>query len=196
VADRLRPGAGAPHWSGDILYGYGVVGLLLFPLRNVKARNLTITGGIIIVLHSAQNIGGGFGIREMIGARQWRTRNCRPLARHSTPTRRRCSRIGAANLPLRSSQAALFEFTMFFQFLFLDVLGMFGAGYGTGQGRRVRCLAQLWVLFGAGWDRIRHRASLTIGRRSTGSPVASRFLQRWRTADPDFCAVGHRSMWL
>ncbi|MSV31638.1 MAG: DUF418 domain-containing protein, partial [Bryobacterales bacterium] len=34
------------------------------------------------------------------------------------------------NLPLRSGEAAMFEFTMFFQFLFLDVLAMLVMGMG------------------------------------------------------------------
>lgn len=37
------------------------------------------------------------------------------------------------NLPLRSGEAAMFEFTMFFQFLFLDVLAMLVMGMGLAK---------------------------------------------------------------
>ena len=52
-------------WSGDILYGYGVVGLLLFPLRKLSAKALIITGSVIILIHSLQGIGAGAGIGEL-----------------------------------------------------------------------------------------------------------------------------------
>jgi uncharacterized protein len=144
-------------WSGDILYGYGVVGLLLFPLRNVKARNLIVTGAFIIVLHSAQNVGAGFGIREMMSkaveAEKLQAAGTKldadqkkaiadwgMLREMFAPPKEVVDKEIAdhrggygANLPLRSSQAALFEFTMFFQFLFLDVLGMLVLGMGLAK---------------------------------------------------------------
>lgn len=43
-------------WAGHILYGYGVVGLLRFPLRRLSAKALIITGTVLIPLHSLQGI--------------------------------------------------------------------------------------------------------------------------------------------
>jgi uncharacterized protein len=37
-------------WSGDILYGYGVAGLLLFPFRRLKARTLIVTGLVVLAI--------------------------------------------------------------------------------------------------------------------------------------------------
>ncbi len=49
-------------WPGDILYWYGLIGLLLFPLRNLKARTLIIAGVALIVV--------GIGIGAMKHQRQ------------------------------------------------------------------------------------------------------------------------------
>jgi uncharacterized protein len=40
-------------WPGDILYYYGVVGLLLFVFRNVTPRKLIIAGAVIMVLQTS-----------------------------------------------------------------------------------------------------------------------------------------------
>ncbi len=37
-------------WGGDILYGYGVAGLLLYPFRRQSARFLTIAGLLVLAL--------------------------------------------------------------------------------------------------------------------------------------------------
>src|SRR6266446_3351724 len=37
-------------WSGDILYGYGVAGLLLFPFRHLPARTLIIAGLVVLAI--------------------------------------------------------------------------------------------------------------------------------------------------
>ena len=44
-------------WAGDIVYGYGYGGLLLFPRRRLSAKALIITGTVLILLHSLQGIG-------------------------------------------------------------------------------------------------------------------------------------------
>jgi len=43
-------------WSGDILYYYGVVGLLLFVFRNVAPRKLVAASAIIMILQSAVSV--------------------------------------------------------------------------------------------------------------------------------------------
>jgi uncharacterized protein len=43
-------------WEGDILYYYGVAGLMLYPLRKVTARWLVLTGLFILAAHVPQNL--------------------------------------------------------------------------------------------------------------------------------------------
>jgi len=47
-------------WAGDILYAYGLFGLLLIPMRNVSPRKLFITAGVALVLLSLGMVGQGF----------------------------------------------------------------------------------------------------------------------------------------
>jgi uncharacterized protein len=51
-------------WWGDILYAYGLCGLLIFSLRNVAPRKLLITAGVSLVLLSLMMVGLGFGRRS------------------------------------------------------------------------------------------------------------------------------------
>ena len=59
---------GAVHgwliWAGDILYAYGLFGLLLVPMRNVSPRKLLITAGVALVLLSLAVVGQGFSRRS------------------------------------------------------------------------------------------------------------------------------------
>jgi uncharacterized protein len=59
---------GAVHgwliWAGDILYAYGLFGLLLIPMRNVRPRRQLITAGVSLVLLSAAVVGQGFSQRS------------------------------------------------------------------------------------------------------------------------------------
>lgn len=137
-------------WAGDILYGYGVVGLLLFPLRRLRARTLIIAGSVIILVHSLQGIGAGYGIAQLKAqaerADQSPTRSVEDLQAQAqwaglvqifaTPPDAVQKEIAThrggwlGNLVQRSGEAALLEFTLFFQFLLLDVLGMLVMGMG------------------------------------------------------------------
>ena len=63
-------------WAGDILYGYGVIGLLLFPLRNLKPKTLIITGLVLIALHSLQGIGVLRHWRNGAEGESRRTKSC------------------------------------------------------------------------------------------------------------------------
>jgi uncharacterized protein len=59
---------GAVHgwliWAGDILYSYGLFGLLLIPMRNVRPRRQLITAGVFLVLLSLAFVGQGFSQRS------------------------------------------------------------------------------------------------------------------------------------
>jgi uncharacterized protein len=46
-------------WAGDILYAYGLFGLLIAPMRNVTPRKLFITAGVALLLLSAAMAGRG-----------------------------------------------------------------------------------------------------------------------------------------
>jgi uncharacterized protein len=140
-------------WMGDILYGYGVIGLLLFPLRNLKPKTLIVTAFILIGLHSLQGIGAGIGIAEM--AQKARAAEQAPAP--STEEKKALTEWKAlremfapepaevkkeieihrggwmGNLARRSAEAVAFEFTMFFQFFFLDILAMQILGMGLAK---------------------------------------------------------------
>jgi uncharacterized protein len=51
-------------WAGDILYAYGLFGLLVFPMRNVSPRKLLITAGVAVVLLTLAMVGQGFSLRS------------------------------------------------------------------------------------------------------------------------------------
>src|SRR5688572_8924435 len=51
-------------WAGDILYAYGLFGLLIVPMRNVSPRKLLITAGVALLLLSLAVIGLGFSQRS------------------------------------------------------------------------------------------------------------------------------------
>jgi uncharacterized protein len=51
-------------WAGDILYAYGLFGLLIVPMRNVSPRKLLITAGVFLLLLSLAVVGQGFSQRS------------------------------------------------------------------------------------------------------------------------------------
>ena len=51
-------------WAGDILYSYGLFGLLIVPMRNVAPRKLLITAGVALTLLSLAVVGRGFSHRS------------------------------------------------------------------------------------------------------------------------------------
>jgi uncharacterized protein len=59
---------GAVHgwliWAGDILYAYGLFGLLIVPMRNVAPRKLFITAGVALLLLCLAVVGLGFKQRS------------------------------------------------------------------------------------------------------------------------------------
>lgn len=55
-------------WPGDILYYYGVVGLLLFVFRNVAPRKLVVASAVIMILQTAVTVTEWRGYRETVVA--------------------------------------------------------------------------------------------------------------------------------
>jgi uncharacterized protein len=53
-------------WLGDILYGYGLCALALYPFRKMSAKGLLRIGVILAVLESGLYIGGGFHFKQVI----------------------------------------------------------------------------------------------------------------------------------
>ena len=51
-------------WPGDILYYYGVVGLLLFVFRNVAPRKLIVAAAVIMILQTAVTVTEWYGYHE------------------------------------------------------------------------------------------------------------------------------------
>jgi uncharacterized protein len=124
-------------WAGDILYPYGVIGLLLYFFRNLSAKKLIWTGATILALHSLWNLGGAYAMREMQqkGGADWAQ-----MERFFAPspsvvdTQIRAHRGGYVdNLLMRTREAYELQGPMFFQFIFLDVLGMFILGLGLAR---------------------------------------------------------------
>jgi uncharacterized protein len=142
-------------WYGDILYGYGVIGLLMFPLRKLTARALITAGVVIVTLHSLMNLGAMFGIAEMkqnaekaavLQKDSWTPEQKRAvkewdaLSEMFNPPKEEIDREVRAMrgnwlevAKVRSAIATKFETEMFFQFLLLDVLGMLVLGMGLAK---------------------------------------------------------------
>lgn len=55
-------------WPGDILYNYGVVGLLLFVCRNVAPRKLIAAAAVIMLLQTAVSVTEWYGYRQASAA--------------------------------------------------------------------------------------------------------------------------------
>jgi len=55
-------------WHGDILYAYGLCGLLIFPLRNLAPKTLFITAGVALVLLQTFMLVPGFERRSLRNA--------------------------------------------------------------------------------------------------------------------------------
>ena len=55
-------------WPGDILYYYGVVGLLLFVFRNVAPRKLIVAATVIMILQTAVTVTEWYGYHEVSAA--------------------------------------------------------------------------------------------------------------------------------
>src|SRR5262249_30764396 len=53
-------------WSGDILYYYGVVGLLLFVFRNVAPRKMVVASAVIMILQTAVTVAEWSDYRETV----------------------------------------------------------------------------------------------------------------------------------
>lgn len=106
-------------WSGDILYSYGVIGLLLFPLRKLSTKKLIWAGAIILVLHSLWNLGGAFAMREMQqkGGAEWAQMEklFAPSAAQVDAQIRVHRGDYVDNLLMRTREAYEFEGPMFFQ---------------------------------------------------------------------------------
>jgi uncharacterized protein len=124
-------------WSGDILYPYGVIGLLLYLFRNLSAKKLIWTGAIILVLHSLWNFGGAYAMRDLqkTGGPEWTSieRLFAPTPQAVDAQIRTHRGDYVDNLLMRTREAYEFEGPMFFQFIFLDVLGMFVLGLGLAR---------------------------------------------------------------
>lgn len=179
-------------WVGDILYGYGLIGLLLFPFRNLAAKTLIILGLVLIGVHSIQGIVTGMGLAEI--------KRTAEAVEHSfapTPDEKKAIAEWASlretfqplpaelkkeiedhrggwltNLKRRSGEAALFEFTMFFEFMFLDVLAMQLLGMG---------LAKAGVFTAT--RSYRFYGSLVAAGFLVGAPLNYWAAQKWRAAN-------------
>ena len=53
-------------WAGDILYWYSLFGLVLYPFRHVRPRNLLIIGSVLVLMQAGHKIYSGFDLQQTI----------------------------------------------------------------------------------------------------------------------------------
>src|SRR5262245_40158064 len=52
-------------WPGDILFLYGVIGLILYPIRNVAPQRLIVVGLLSLAILSAKDFHHGLQLRDL-----------------------------------------------------------------------------------------------------------------------------------
>ncbi|HEU4402675.1 MAG TPA: DUF418 domain-containing protein [Candidatus Polarisedimenticolia bacterium] len=141
-------------WPGDILYGYGVVALLLFPFRRQSAKFLIVTGLLVLAVIVPKTIFEG---RHLASLRARAQDVERAVARGRTPTEPqrealkewaeklkelkpppadiakeiRAHRAGYWTLfARRAKEVVSDESTLFYKYGFLDAAGMMLLGMG------------------------------------------------------------------
>ena len=89
-------------WAGDILYAYGLFGLLIMPMRNVSPRKLLVTAGVFLVLLSLAVVGQGFRQRstrnEAMAARAVETQG-KPLTKEQQDAKKEWDEVYNRALP-------------------------------------------------------------------------------------------------
>jgi uncharacterized protein len=53
-------------WAGDILYWYSLCGLVLYPFRRMRPRNLLIIGAVLVLMQAGHTIYSGFDLQQTI----------------------------------------------------------------------------------------------------------------------------------
>jgi uncharacterized protein len=164
-------------WSGDILYYYGIVGLLLFVFRNVSPRKLVIAAAVIMVAQSAVTFAEWYGYREIRSAAE-QAQQARGDGKVLTPAQNEAiEKLAATNEQFKPSGEDLnnivsrmrksyagafgivapeswhFETTFFFQHGLLECLGMMLLGmallkYGVLTGTASRRVYASMLLIG------------------------------------------------
>jgi uncharacterized protein len=137
---------------GDVLYGYGICGLLLYWLRNWPAKRLLIAGILVLVLNVAMGLGARMQFTKFIEEQ-------RQLSAQSSLSPEDAKKLEKINKQLsmfapspesvdaeiverRGTWSAIaansrfareFEGKMFFQAFLLDILGMMLLGMGLAK---------------------------------------------------------------
>ena len=171
-------------WSGDILYYYGIVGLLLFVFREVTPRKLIIAGAIIMVLQTAVTVSEWRDYRDVkqaaVAAQAARSQD-RALTERQSAAIDHLARINEEFKPTRAElvktmsrmrksyvsalgvvapESWQFETSFFFQHGLLESLGMMLLGMA---------LLKLGVLTGAASRRV--YAGMMLGGYALGLSV-------------------------
>jgi uncharacterized protein len=165
-------------WSGDILYYYGVVGLLLFVFRNVTPRKLIAAAAVIMLLQTAVTVVEWYGYDEArsaaTAAQQARTAGraltesqteaidhlenihaeFKPAPEELQETMSRVRKSYLSALGVSAPESWHFETTFFLQHGLLECLGMMLLGmallkYGVLSGAASRRV--YWTLLLAGY---------------------------------------------
>jgi uncharacterized protein len=190
-------------WFGDILFYYGVVGLALFPFRNLSARTLCIVGVLLLGVHSFQGVRGVYRTQhatqivaemeaiEQSGGRltaqqqsqlrsaRWQREYYKPDAQ-SIATEIQTTGGGGyvANLRARAHIVASLQSEVFYRFLVWDIAGMLVLGMG---------LMKLG-LFDASRS-MRFYAMTAIAGYGIGVPLGTVTALRWSGSGFDLAAM-------
>jgi uncharacterized protein len=139
-------------WPGDILFSYGVIGLILYPIRNVAPQRLIVAGLLSLAILSAKDFHHGLQLRDLrnraLGAvaatggepspdlleaqRRWdeEVRNVKPTP-EDVALMVRSRRAGYwSQFPTRAALAREFESVQLYDRDYWDVLGMMLIGMG------------------------------------------------------------------
>lgn len=136
-------------WYGEVLYGYGLCGLLLYWFRNWTGRRLLTAGGLLLLLNAAMGLGARAQFSQAL---EDRARLQAQTARSAEDNRKLdrieqqlamfaptsamieaeiTARRGTASaIAMNSRFAREFEGVMFFKVFLLDLLGMMLLGMG------------------------------------------------------------------
>ncbi len=92
-------------WAGDILYPYGLFGLLIVPMRNVSPKKLFITAGVALLLLTAAMVGQGFrqkSTRDAALAARAVEADGRPLTKEQQDAKKKWDEAYNAALPSKA----------------------------------------------------------------------------------------------
>jgi uncharacterized protein len=166
-------------WQYDILYGYGICGLFIFPLRNLRSRTLLICGLIMLLslvpkeiysTHTIENIkskaieaetlkseGQELSEEQLNSIKAWKEKReeYHPTEKAIQEDTNDRQKGYFANVASLASKNASFQSSALYEFGFFDAIGMFLIGMALFKwgvfSAKLNSITYLWmVLLGYG----------------------------------------------